>query len=86
MQFVSKNRQAIGYESFGYVNDKVKALLVDNIVGNPETIDNGTFPITRKLWIITTDNPDAEVAAFLEFLNSQEVKDIIAACGAVPIK
>ena len=86
LQFVSKNRQAIGYESFGYVNDKVKALLVDNIVGNPETIDNGTFPITRKLWIITTDNPDAEVAAFLEFLNSQEVKDIIAACGAVPIK
>ena len=86
LQFIAKNKQAIGYDSFGYVNDKVKGLQVDGVAGNPETINSGAYPITRKLWVIINEQPPAEVAAFAEFLVSPEVKEIITSCGAVPVQ
>ena len=86
LQFVSQNKNAIGYDSFGYVNGSVKGLPVDGVAGDPETIDSGKYPITRKLWVIAGENPGADVAAFMDFLKTTEVQDIISTCGAVPVK
>lgn len=87
LQFVSQNKNAIGYDSFGYVNSSVKGLPVDGVAGDPETIDSGKYPITRKLWVIAGENPGADVAAFLDFLiKTKEVRNIISSCGAVPVK
>ena len=86
LQFISKNKQAIGYDSFGYVNDSVKGLKVEGVAGDPETINSGAYPITRKLWVIVGDNPTADVAAFADFLATPDVREIITSCGAVPLK
>ena len=86
LQFISKNKQAIGYDSFGYVNDSVKGLKVEGVAGDPETINSGAYPITRKLWVIVGDSPTADVAAFVDFLATPEVQEIITSCGAVPLK
>jgi ABC-type phosphate transport system substrate-binding protein len=42
-------------------------------------------PITRSLLVIVDANLDTDVAAFIEFLSSPEVKEIISAFGAVPV-
>lgn len=86
LQFISKNKLAIGYDSFGYLNSSVRGLSVDGVPGNHDTISGGTFPITRKLFVITTGSPVKEVAEFVEFLATPEVKEIITSCGAVPVK
>ena len=86
LQFISKNKLAIGYDSFGYLNDRVRGLSVNGVPGDPETISKGAFPITRKLFVITAGTPVKEVADFVEFLATPEVKEIIASCGAVPVK
>ena len=86
LQFISQNKLAIGYDSFGYVNDKVKGLVVEGVAGDPKTIANGTFPITRKLWVILAAAPGAELSAFMDFLTTSEVREIILSCGAVPVK
>ena len=86
LQFISKNKQAIGYDSFGYVNDSVKGLKVEGVAGDPETINSGAYPITRKLWVIVGDNPTTDVAAFADFLATPDVREIITSCGAVPLK
>lgn len=86
LQTVSKNKNAIGYDSYGYLNDTVKALRVEDIEGTPTTVSNGSYPISRKLWLITAGEPTGEIAKFLAFVLSPEGQDIVRKNGAVPIK
>ena len=86
LQTVAKNKLAIGYDSYGYLNPSVKALKVNGIEGKPETAANGTYPVSRKLWIVTAGEPQGAAAAFIEFIMSAEGQAIVAKSGAVPVK
>ncbi len=94
MQAVAKNRYAIGYDSYGYLNSSVKALKVDGIAGTPENAANGSYPVARKLWIITAGKAEAKAknpaegpaTDFINFIMSAEGRAIITSCGIVPVQ
>lgn len=86
VQMLSNNRYAIGYDSYGYLNPGIKALRVDGIEGRPETAANGSYPLSRKLWIITAGEPQGAAAAFITFILGPEGQAIVAKSGAVPVK
>jgi len=67
-QAVDKNKNAIGYIGIGYITDGVKPLTVNGIVGSEATTLNGTFPISRPLFMFTQGWPTGESIKFLNYV------------------
>jgi phosphate transport system substrate-binding protein len=86
VQAVSKNRNAIGYIGIGYINREVKALTVNNVPGTPETTLNGTYPVSRALYMFTQGWPKGETLSFINFvLHPQKGQKFVAEAGFVPL-
>lgn len=86
IQVIAGNKFAIGYDSYGYLNNTVKAINVNGIAGNPENAANGTYPVSRKLWIMVDGTPSAAVQKFIDYILSPAGQKIVKECGAVPVK
>ena len=85
-QAVAKNKNAIGYIGVGYLNQDVKALMVNRIVGSAETTLNGTYPISRPLFMFTPGWPKGDVLNFINFmLNPEKGQKYVAEAGYVPL-
>lgn len=85
-QAVAKNKNAVGYIGLGYMNDTVKALTVNDIAGSEETTLNGTFPISRALYMFTQGWPEGDIAKFIKYiLHPQKGQQLIRDIGFVPL-
>jgi phosphate transport system substrate-binding protein len=86
VQAVAKNKNAIGYIGLGYVNDSVKVLTVDRIMGSEETTLNGTFPISRPLFMFTAGWPKLDTLNFINFvIHPQKGQKLVREVGFVPL-
>ncbi len=84
-QVVAKNKYAIGYIGIGYINKSVKPLKVNNIEANLENVLNGSYPITRPLFLFTNGWPKGEVLRFINFvLNPKKGQKFIMKIGFIP--
>ena len=84
VQAVSKNKFAIGYVGIGYLNADTKPLSVNGVVGSEETTLDGTFPISRPLFMFTNGWPRGDVLNFINFvLNPKKGQDLVAESGYV---
>jgi len=85
-QAVAKNKNAIGYIGLGYLNKDVKGLMVDRITGSAETTLNGTYPISRPLFMFTPGWPKGDVLNFINFvINPEKGQKYVAEAGYVPL-
>jgi phosphate transport system substrate-binding protein len=83
---VAKNKNAIGYIGIGYMNEDVKPLTVDDIVGSEETTLNGLFPIGRPLYMFTDGWPNEDTLDFINFvLNPKKGQHHVREAGFVPL-
>ncbi|MEN6437614.1 MAG: phosphate ABC transporter substrate-binding protein [Syntrophobacter sp.] len=86
VQAVSKNKNAIGYVGIGYLDKSVKALTVNSIAGSEETTLNGTFPISRALYMFTRGWPTGDTLKFINFvLHPQRGQKFVRESGFVPL-
>ena len=86
VQAVSKNKNAVGYIGLGYLDKSVKALSVGGITGSEETTLNGTFPISRPLYMFTPGWPKGEVLNFVNFVvNPEKGQKYVSEVGYVPL-
>jgi len=89
VQGVEGSKYAIGYFGFSYYSenkDKLKAVAVDGVEPSQATVDDGTYPISRPLFIYSDAKIMAEkpqVAAFIYFYLSN-VNDNIVDVGYFP--
>lgn len=85
-QAVAKNKYALGYIGLGYLNKDVKALTVDGVVGSMATTLDGTFPISRPLFMFTKGWPTGETVKFLNYvLHPAKGQKLIGEAGYVPL-
>jgi phosphate transport system substrate-binding protein len=85
-QAVAKNKNGIGYIGIGYLNDTIKACSVNKIVGTPETTLDGTFPISRPLYMFTNKWPKEEVAKFINYvIHPDKGQKLVEGAGFVPL-
>lgn len=82
MTAVAQDKNAIGYVSFGSLNETVKAVAVNGIIPSVDTIKDKSYELQRPFNIAykqsnIDNNPLA--ADFLGFLGSRQAQDIIAA-------
>lgn len=86
VQAVSKNKNAIGYIGLGYMTDSVTALSVNKIKGSAETTLNGTYPVSRPLYMFTPGWPKGDVLKFINFvMNPEKGQKYVSDAGYVPL-
>lgn len=85
---VAANPNAFGYASLSAVDETVKAVTVDGVEATEETVQDGTYKIQRPFIFVTKDGAEQteQTKAFIEYATSEEVSDLIAQAGAVPLK
>lgn len=82
---VTGSAQAIGFLSLGYVNDEVKAVRLDGIMPFEESVVDGSYAISRALWMITNGNPDSSEQAFLDFVLGYDGQKIVEDVHFIPV-
>lgn len=79
--YVAGNKNAIGYVSYGSLNDgdNIKAVMVDGVAPSIESIKNGSYRIQRPFLYVTKGEPGNAVAeAFIDYTLSVEGQEILA--------
>jgi len=89
VQGVYGDEYAVGYFGFAYYVEnmgKLKDLAVNKIAPSKETVDNGTYPLSRPLFLYSDAkiiNEKPQVAAFLAYYLTY-VNDVIGKVGYFP--
>ena len=83
---VSTTPDSIGYLSFGYLDESVKALAVDSVEATPERAASGEYPVVRPLNMLTDGEPTGAVKAWLDFIFSPEGQAIVVEEGYLAVK
>lgn len=88
---VAGNLNAIGYVSIGTAEFSIdngvaiKLLPLNGVEATTENIENGRFPLSRPLNLVTKTQPQGLNKAFIEFAQSPEVHDIVRQQDFVPL-
>lgn len=90
---IRSNPNAIGYDGLGYVTPDMKVIAVANIesdvkdfiLPSPDSVNNGTYPIARDLYMYTAGLPSGFIKEYLEWIYSPEAQEIVTQLGFVPI-
>lgn len=86
VQIISKNKNAIGYIGIGYMNKSVKSLMVNSIKGSAATTLDGTFPISRPLYMFTNGWPKDDILNFINFvIHPEKGQKYVEEAGFVPL-
>jgi len=83
---VSTTPNSIGFLSFGYLDESVKALAIDEVEATEENAASGVYPIVRPLNLLTKGEPTGVVKAWLGFILSEEGQKIIVEEGYIAVK
>lgn len=87
----ARNPNAIFYPGLGYVTDDVKTIGVkmtdqDTAVWpSVATALDGTYPISRSLFLYTDGEPTGIIKAFIDYALSPEGQKNVAEVGFVPL-
>ncbi len=85
-QAVASNKYAIGYIGLGYLNKELKQLKVNNILGTPASALDGSYPISRPLYMFTSGWPKGDVAKFINYvLNPYKGQKLVKKAGYIPL-
>ncbi|MBN1487527.1 MAG: phosphate ABC transporter substrate-binding protein, partial [Anaerolineae bacterium] len=82
---VSTTPNSIGYLSFGYLDDTVKALQVEGVAPTPANASNGSYPIVRPLNMMTKGEPTGETKKWLDFILSPEGQVLVTEEGFISV-
>jgi phosphate transport system substrate-binding protein len=87
---VRENPNAIGYDGLGYVTEGMKVIAIARdpegpfIMPSADTVNNGSYPIARDLYMYTAGEPTGHVLAYLEWIRGAEAQEIVIELGFVP--
>ncbi len=86
-QRVQSTPAAIGYAGLGFVDRSVKALAIDGIMPDHNTVSSGVYPIARPLYMFTNRYPKlgTHLHAFVTLYLSPRGQEIIEEIGFIPV-
>jgi phosphate transport system substrate-binding protein len=81
---LGQDPQAIGYLGIGFVDAKVKGIKLDGVEPTQENAKNGSYLVTRLLYMNTKGEPAPLVKAFIDYIRGPEGANIIQKHGFIP--
>jgi phosphate transport system substrate-binding protein len=90
VQAVSKNKNAIGYIGLGYADSSIKTLTVNGIAGSEETALDGTYFVSRPLYMFTNGWPKegetGDISKFIKYvLDPEKGQPLVREAGFIPL-
>ncbi len=86
-QAVAKNKRAIGYIGFGYLNPNLKKLDVNGVEATAQTALSKTWPISRELYVFTNGQPEGGAKKFIDYLlDPQKGQKAVLETGYIPLQ
>lgn len=79
------NDAAVGYIGVGYVTADLKVIAVEGVAASVETVLDGTYPISRELYVYSNGAPADAVKAYVDWILSPAGQKIVEDEGFVPI-
>jgi len=83
---VAKTPGAIGYVGLGYLSSDLKALKIAGVMPSDATVLNGTYKLSRPLYMYTNGDPSGLAKIFIDFILSDEGQKIVKDVGFVVVK
>jgi phosphate transport system substrate-binding protein len=75
---VSTTPDSIAFLSFGFLDESVNAVAIDEVAPTVENVKNGSYSIFRPLNMLTNGAPSELAQAFLDFILSDMGQEIVA--------
>ena len=75
---VAETPNTIGFLSFGFLDDSINAVAIDEVAPTVDNVKNGTYSIFRPLNMLTNGEPSDLAKAFLDFILSDLGQEIVA--------
>jgi phosphate transport system substrate-binding protein len=84
-QRVQSTPGAIGYVGLGFLDRTVKALEIEGVMPNKDTVSSSRYPISRPLFMYTNGEPKEGtlLSKFVSFYKTAKGKEITEAIGFV---
>ena len=84
---VKDNDNTIGYIGLGYLDDTLNSVKVEGIAPSVETVKDGSYPISRGLYVYAPGSDLTEIAqSYLDFVFSEQGQQIGLEEGFVPVQ
>jgi len=82
---VKANEAGIGYIGLGYLTPDVKVAAIDGVTASIDTAADGSYPISRYLYMYSDGEPEGVMAAFLDWILGAEGQQLVEDEGFVPL-
>lgn len=82
---IAQDPNGIGYVGIGHLDESIRGVTVDDMVPSQENAANGTYTITRLLYMNTKGKPQGLTALFIDYIYSEDGKGFISSSGYIPL-
>lgn len=82
---IAGNENAIGYLGIGYVDSSIRAIKVGGIAPTKETVLDRTYPLSRKLYLLTKGEATGAAKGFIDYILSAEGQNIVEEEGFIKL-
>ena len=81
---IAQDKNAIGYVGIGHLDESVKGGAVDGMVPSQEGAADGSYTVTRLLYMNTKGEPEGLTKLFVDYIYSEDGKGFISQSGYIP--
>ena len=81
---IAQDKNAIGYVGLGHLDESVKGVAVDGMVPSQEGAADGSYTVTRLLYMNTKGEPEGLTKLFVDYIYSEDGKGFISQSGYIP--
>ncbi len=84
VETIANEKNAIGYGGMAYETD-VYHCNINGVEPTRANVNNDSYPLTRYLYLYTTDKPQGKIKDFINWVLSEHGQDIVKWVGYFPI-
>ena len=82
---VAGDRNAICYVGIGHLDSSIKGITLDGMIPSQENASDGSYNVTRLLYMNTKGEPQGLTKLFIDYIYSPDGKKFIASSGYIPL-
>lgn len=82
---VVHDENAIGYVGIGHLDAEVKGLTIDGMTPSQAGAADGSYKITRLLYMNTKGQPEGLTKDFIDYIYSPEGAELVSKAGYLPV-
>ena len=81
---IAQDANAIGYVGIGHLDAKLKGIVLDGMTPSQAGAADGSYKVTRLLFMNTKGAPEGLTRAFIDYIYSSDGTEIIKKAGYIP--